>query len=267
MQQKYRDQGRSTELFTTTWPICRARRSWGTGGRPRHASILPSSNSSTGVGDLLVTQWISLTGSSPICAAMTDTNRCSLAPSAVTPTVLPFRSAMLLMPSFPNNSKQPTCTPARTVTAPPPSITDTHCGAKCKLKSTSSRTTASLIAAVDALSTYRISVKPSARSRSSTISWGAWQIDGVRIKRTEVVSGGPSSASASGGSTRPTTPAIDMAVKKRRRVWIIGIKVFLSLLCRSRFQFAFELVQEPPISVLGDDLLRGRFGQTGFVKA
>src|SRR5215471_5354198 len=71
---------------------------------------------------------------------------------------------------FSEHSKQPTCTPARTVTALPPSITDTHCGAKCKLKSTSSRTTTSLIAAVDALSTYRISVKPSARSRSSTIS-------------------------------------------------------------------------------------------------
>jgi len=37
---------------------------------------------------------------------------------------------------LPNNSKQPTCTPAKTVTAPPPSIIDAHCGAKCKLKST-----------------------------------------------------------------------------------------------------------------------------------
>ena len=34
MQQKYWDHGRSTALFTTEWPIFRARSSWGSGGKP-----------------------------------------------------------------------------------------------------------------------------------------------------------------------------------------------------------------------------------------
>jgi hypothetical protein len=50
----------------------------------------------------------------------------------------------------------------RTVTAPPPSTTDTHWGAKCVLKSTLPLATASLISALDAPSTYRISVKKAA---------------------------------------------------------------------------------------------------------
>ena len=65
MQQKYCDQGRSTELLTTTWPMLRARNSCGSGGKPRNASTFPSAKSSMGGIDGLVIQLMSLAGSSP----------------------------------------------------------------------------------------------------------------------------------------------------------------------------------------------------------
>src|SRR5262249_16810563 len=160
-------------------------------------------------------------------------------PSAAMPTDLPLRSAMLRMSSFPKSSKQPTCTPVNTVTGPPPSITDTHCGAKCILKSTLPLVTASLISALDFPSIYWISVKPSARKNSLARNWGAWQIDGVCIKRTEVVSSGSSAAAVGGAPSRPVVPASDNVAKKRRLVWVIGIET-----APSRFQLTLELVQE-----------------------
>jgi len=41
---------------------------------------------------------------------------------ACTPTLLPFRSLMLRTRSLPNNSKQPTITPANRVIGSPPSM-------------------------------------------------------------------------------------------------------------------------------------------------
>ena len=60
MQQKYCDQGRSTAVLTMTWPICRVRRSCGSGGKARNASILPCSNSSIGFTLDSVIQWMFL---------------------------------------------------------------------------------------------------------------------------------------------------------------------------------------------------------------
>jgi hypothetical protein len=45
------------------------------------------------------------------------------------------------------------------------------------------------------------------------------------VIRTEVVSGGPSAASARGVRTTLAAPAIDNMASKRRRVWVMGIGV------------------------------------------
>ena len=78
-----------------------------------NASILPSMKRSIGPVDKLVTHLISLLGSSPTNEAIIFSNRSSPLPKA--PTVLPFRSAMLRMSSFPSTSKHPECNPARMV--------------------------------------------------------------------------------------------------------------------------------------------------------
>jgi hypothetical protein len=65
MQQKYCAQGRSTELFTTTWPILLARISCATGGKQRTASIFPSAKSCSRSADGLEIYAMSLAGSSP----------------------------------------------------------------------------------------------------------------------------------------------------------------------------------------------------------
>src|SRR5271169_984534 len=105
--------------------------------------------------------------------------------------------------------------------------------------------TASLISALDVPSRYRISVKPSARSRSATINWGAWQIEGVRIKRTAVVSSGSSAVKARGSLRSPAAPSSERVVIKRRRVCIIGI---------------VNLLPETVIAVPGRPALAGRPG-------
>src|SRR5271155_392702 len=84
-------------------------------------------------------------------------------------------------------------------------------------------------------------------------------------RRTEVVSRAPSAASTRGARTRPAAPATDRLARKRRRVWMIGIGNLL--FWRSRLQLAFELVQEAPIGVFGDDLLRRRFDKAHIAQA
>src|SRR5471032_1744286 len=86
MQQKYCDHGRSIALLKITRPMLRARNSCGSGGKPRNASIFPSANSSIGLGEELVTQRMSLAGSSPTYEAMPLTNVYWLEPRACTPT-------------------------------------------------------------------------------------------------------------------------------------------------------------------------------------
>src|SRR6266446_3278394 len=125
--------GRSSAVLRITWPVLRARSSCGSGGNPRKASILPSTKSSSGLTDGSVTQRMSLSGSSPTWATI----RLSNAAGAISkPTVLPFRLAIVLI-SFPaNNSKQPTWTPASTVTGFPASIPGANNTGKSRTKST-----------------------------------------------------------------------------------------------------------------------------------
>src|SRR5262252_7869274 len=65
------------------------------------------------------------------------------------------------------------------------------------------------------VSTYRISVKPSARRSSSTVNCGAVHSAGVLVKVTLVVSGAPSLASARG---LPSSPAADAEGSQNARV-------------------------------------------------
>src|SRR6516162_4535169 len=110
-----------------------------------------------------------------------------------------------------------------------------------------------------------MSVKPSARSSSSATYCGAMQMTGCFINRTVVVSSTPSAARNGGPRTRPAAPANERVVKNCRRVWVTGIRVPpCQRLC---LQLAFELVQEPPIGALGDDLLRARLDDSRFVQA
>src|SRR6516165_8441680 len=60
---------------------------------------------------------ISFLGSSPTSAAIKVNNRSGPVPNPGTPTVFPFRPAMPWTSSRPNNTKQPTCTPASNVHA------------------------------------------------------------------------------------------------------------------------------------------------------
>ena len=84
-----------------------------------------------------------------------------------------------------------------------------------------------LIAALDAASTNRTSLKPSSCSSPSATNWGAWQIVGVRIRRTVAVSSGPSAAATSGAPVTLAAPANDRPVKNRRRVGDLGIEYLL----------------------------------------
>src|SRR5438552_889736 len=111
-----------------------------------------------------------------------------------------------------------------------------------------------------------MSVKPSARSSSSATYRGAKQMAGILGRRTVVVSRAPSAASARGARMRPAAPTNERVVRKRRRVCVFGIGN-LPVLLRSRFQLAFELVQETPICAVGDDLLRARLDHAGFMQS
>src|SRR3954466_9098541 len=70
MQQKYCDHGLSAARLRIAWPILRACSSCGSGGNARKASTLPSANSAMKLPAGLVTQSMSLRGSSPTCAAV-----------------------------------------------------------------------------------------------------------------------------------------------------------------------------------------------------
>src|SRR5262249_52470119 len=76
-QQKYWDHGRSRTLLTITRPTFRPRNSCGWGGSQRKASIFPSAKSSIGFGEVLVTQLMSLVGSSPTWAVIMLRQTCS----------------------------------------------------------------------------------------------------------------------------------------------------------------------------------------------
>src|SRR5436305_978452 len=100
--------------------------------------------------------------------------------------------------------------------------------------------------------TYRISVKPSARSNSSQTYCGAKQMTGILPNRTVVVSSA-GSAARSREAGRLAAPIAAMALNTRRLVCICGIGPPLSSLC---LHFALQLVQGPPVGALGNDPLR-----------
>src|SRR6516162_1736048 len=107
-----------------------------------------------------------------------------------------------------------------------------------------------------------MSVKPSARRRSSATYCGAIQMTRELLRRTEVVSSDPSAASAGGRRARAAAPASDRVARKRRRVRVIGTPPWL----RSRLQLAFELVQKPPVGAVGDDALGVTLDHAEFVQ-
>src|SRR6516225_10299550 len=82
--------------------------------------------------------------------------------------------------------------------------------------------------------------------------------------RTVVVSRGPSAVSARRVPITLVAPAAAIPPRKPRRVWISAIA---RLPLGSRLQLAFEFVQETPIGIFGDDLLRGRFDKPRFTHA
>src|SRR6516164_5855047 len=114
------------------------------------------------------------------------------------------------------------------------------------------------------VSTYRISVKPSARSSSSAMNCGAVHSAGVFAKVTLVISGAPSAAGARGMPTRPAAAAPAAVVRKPRRDCSI---VTGSLPFGSRLQLAFQLVEEAQVSVFSQDLMWTRFDHPCLVQA
>src|SRR6516164_6248122 len=81
-------------------------------------------------------------------------------------------------------------------------------------------------------------------------------------RRTVMVSGGCSAASGRAARKTQAAPANESVVRNRRRVWIIGIRRYIP----SRLQLAFELVEEPEVGALGEDLLRARFDEAEIVQ-
>src|SRR5712691_6896277 len=91
---------------------------------------------------------------------------------------------------------------------------------------------------------------------------GSW------ISLSVVVSGGASWASELGTPKRPATLTDDSVARKRRRLWVIRMMAHLPSLKRaSPLQLALELVEDPPVGALGDDLLWARLHDAGFVQA
>src|SRR5262249_22303669 len=86
--------------------------------------------------------------------------------------------------------------------------------------------------------------------------------------RRLVVSGGASWASEPGTPMTPAAPADDSVARKRRRLWVVCMVAHpFCLGCASAFQLALELIEEPPVGALGDDLLRARLHDAALVQA
>src|SRR4051794_23014713 len=137
--------------------------------------------------------------------------------------------------------------------------------ANVEVKSTSLRPTIAAPGGPFIPGTKRTSVKPSARSSSPARYWGARQMPDALVRRTVVVSGGPSSASVGTLPSRRAVPATDVATKSRR-LCIMAIADLL-VARRSHLQLAFQLVQEAPVGSVSDDLLRARLDQARVLHA
>src|SRR5437764_5211228 len=82
--------------------------------------------------------------------------------------------------------------------------------------------------------------------------------------RTVVVSGGGWARAGAAEQTRPVAPAAESPARKRRRLCKLVMKYFLS--CSSSLQFALEFVEEAPVGVAGNELIRGLFDYAQFTQ-
>ena len=124
------------------------------------------------------------------------------------------------MPSFANNSKHPTCTPASIVTFRPRSSSRTSGPEKCIAKSTCPEAIASLKRGPESVTIYSTCVMPSAASSSSTTYCGMMQRLGLLASLIVVVSGGASSARAARRCALQASPtvAVEAAAKRISRL-------------------------------------------------
>src|SRR5690606_37085029 len=90
------------------------------------------------------------------------------------------------------------------------------------------------------------------------------------VRRTVVVSSGPSSASEPRAPMVPTAAAADRHARKSRRFCWSGIKSLLGVIWlheKSRLQFTLELVEEAPVGTVRQDLVGTRGDHAGLVEA
>src|SRR5712691_10354032 len=94
------------------------------------------------------------------------------------------------------------------------------------------------------------------------------QMPAIFANRTVVVSGGPSCADELRAPIRPAALADESVERNWRRVRVVRMMAHLPSLKRaSPLQLTLELVEDPPVGALGDDLLWARLHDAGFVQA
>src|SRR2546425_7434273 len=153
---------------------------------------------------------------------MTLRNRCSVAPTSRTATVLCLRSRTARMRPLANNSKHPTCWPARITIGLAFSISRTRSGTNCRSKSASPELSAFSrreLRFFASLFTYWTSVNPSARNNSSATYLGALHVPPAHSNLILVVSNGGSAPSRRGWAPRnPAVPAMLRSRTNARRL-------------------------------------------------
>src|SRR5215470_14620581 len=305
MQQKYCAQGRSTVVLTTTCPIFLVRSSWGSGGKAMKASISPSAKSRIDLSTGSVTHWMSRRGSRPTCPAMTERKMWRPDVNRVTATCLSLRSRIDRTRSLPNSSKHPMWSPDRMTIGSPASRPARCRPTNPPIKSVAPVAARLMSSCPPVPCTYWTSVNPSPRSSSSSATYsGARQTSGLRMSLTLVVSSGGWAATGRGPESTCAPPASPRLRRRSRRVIIFRLlhvhnialerKVVASPLrlqarpqtrrrgnSRRRsaagfptkhppslpLQLLLELVEEAPVSALGNDLLRARLDHHGLVQA
>src|SRR5437867_9878156 len=153
---------------------------------------------------------------------MTLRNRCSVSPTERTATVLCLRSRTARMRPLANNSKHPTCWPARITIGVAFSISRTTSGTNSRSKSASPELSAFSrreLRFFASLFTYCTSVNPSARNNSAPTYLGAWHVPPAHSSLILVVSSGGSAPSFRGWAPRsPTVPAMLRSRTNARRL-------------------------------------------------
>src|SRR5439155_269010 len=206
-------------------------------------------------GQGVVTQVISLLGSNPTYAAMLAKKRCGGDPSPGTLTLFPLRSLIVRTRSFPNSSRQPTWSPESRTIGLPVLIRRIAAGPNAMLMSAAPEVRTSEILVPTCTCTYCTSVNPSRCRSSSAIYCGASQrLPISRTSLTVAISGGGSAATGWARTPRrPAVPASVSSFRNSRRVFIVPpCPLALAL------QLFLQLVEEPPVGPLRDDLLSSK---------